>query len=146
MSTFNQSSGAIAVLDTNVILDWLVFDDPTSKPLARALSQGGLQWIGTQAMKDELAHVLSRQLFHSWAPDEVRIWKIWDQFCTMVEAPMPTTETLMRCTDIDDQKFIDLALSQGQWLFSRDHAILRLTQRAKRWGVQITTPEKWGCN
>jgi uncharacterized protein len=143
MSISHSTSSALAVLDTNVILDWLVFDQPSCQPIIESMAKGCVQWIGTQAMRDELAHVLSRQLLAAWAPDETRIWRAWDRFCKMVAPPEPGFSQLLRCTDVDDQKFIDLALQQGQWLLSRDRAVLKLARRAAPWGVRIATPEKW---
>ena len=46
------------VIDTNIALDLLVFDDPGCAPLAAALEAGALQWLATAAMRDEFARVL----------------------------------------------------------------------------------------
>ena len=52
----------------------------------------------------------------------------------------------MRCTDPDDQTFIDLALSRGaQWLLSRDRAVLKLAKRARVLGLHILTPAAWAA-
>ena len=34
-----------AVLDTNVVLDWLVFRNPRTAPVARALESGAMRWL-----------------------------------------------------------------------------------------------------
>ncbi|MEQ1660178.1 MAG: PIN domain-containing protein, partial [Hylemonella sp.] len=47
------------VLDTNIVLDLLVFDDPATPPLKDALAARRLQWIATPAMRVELARVLA---------------------------------------------------------------------------------------
>jgi len=50
----------------------------------------------------------------------------------------------LRCSDGDDQKFIDLAVASGAiWLISRDRAVLRLARRASAFGLAIVTPERW---
>jgi len=55
----------------------------------------------------------------------------------------PVCERL-RCSDSDDQKFIDLAVASGAaWLISRDRAVLRLARRASAFGLAIVTPERW---
>ena len=46
------------VLDTNVVLDLLVFDDPATPALQQALDEGALRWIATPVMREELARVL----------------------------------------------------------------------------------------
>jgi predicted nucleic acid-binding protein len=49
----------------------------------------------------------------------------------------------LRCTDPDDQKFIDAAIVSAQWLISRDRAVLKLARRAAALGLRIVTPERW---
>jgi predicted nucleic acid-binding protein len=46
------------VLDTNVVLDLLVFGDPRSQPVSAGLAGGTLHWLATAAMREELARVL----------------------------------------------------------------------------------------
>ena len=50
----------------------------------------------------------------------------------------------MRCSDPDDQKFIDLAVAAGaRWLVTRDRAVLRLASRMRSAGVLVVTPQAW---
>ena len=49
------------VIDTNVVLDWLVFSNPVGAPLERALRSGRCRWLFTRPMRDELAHVMVRE-------------------------------------------------------------------------------------
>ena len=42
------------VLDTNIVLDLWVFDDPQAVPLREALSAGALRWLATAAMREAL--------------------------------------------------------------------------------------------
>ncbi|MEO8155857.1 MAG: PIN domain-containing protein [Rhizobacter sp.] len=133
-----------AVLDTNVVLDWLVFGNPQCAPLVQAIEQGHLRWLVTEPMRDELAHVLGRGVVDAWRPDLDRLWESWRRLSETVKAPVTTGEALrLRCTDADDQKFVDLALSNAQWLISRDRAVLKLARRAQRLGVRVATPERW---
>ena len=39
------------VLDTNVVLDWLLFNDPSSAHFAKAIAECGLRWVASQAMR-----------------------------------------------------------------------------------------------
>ena len=51
-----------------------------------------------------------------------------------------------RCSDPDDQIFIDLAIAQGaQLLLTRDRALLKLARKAQRHGVWVATPERWAA-
>lgn len=132
------------MLDTNVVLDWLVFRNPHCAPLTRAIEGGQLRWLVTEAMRDELAHVLGRGVVDAWAPDVDRLWESWRLLSELVPPPQIAGEaTRLRCTDSDDQKFVDLALGSAQWLISRDRAVLKLARRAQRLGVRVTTPERW---
>ena len=47
------------VLDTNIVLDLLVFADPQARPLQEGLAGGALQWLATPPMREELARVLA---------------------------------------------------------------------------------------
>lgn len=135
------------VLDTNVVLDWLVFANPAVLPLAQAIESGRFRWLANAAMRAELAHVVNYPAFTVWRLDQSRLWATWDRLAHLPAAvPALTGEALrLRCTDPDDQKFVDLALASSQWLISRDRAVLKLARRATRLGVKVVTPEQWSA-
>jgi predicted nucleic acid-binding protein len=135
----------LVVLDTNVVLDWLLFDHPDGTTLNGSLVAGELRWIATAAMRDELAHVLARGALDRWQPDLPRLWSAWDRHCTEVPAALVAGPASgLRCTDPDDQKFVDLAASRrGSLLLSRDRAVLKLARRLAVLGVTVTTPTAW---
>jgi predicted nucleic acid-binding protein len=133
------------VLDTNVVLDWLLFDDRSAVPLAAAIVQQQLRWVATPAMRDEFAEVLRRGLAAQRNADPAALLAAWDAHAEMRAAParLPASVPLC-CSDPDDQKFLDLAHAAGAtWLLSRDRAVLRLARRAARWGIDISVPERW---
>ena len=135
---------ASVVLDTNVVLDWLVFRNPHCIPLTQAIEEGQLRWLVTEPMRDELAHVLGRGVVDAWAPDEGQLWQSWHRLSETVPLPVLAGDLLrLRCTDPDDQKFVDLAVSSAQWLLSRDRAVLKLARRAQKLGLRVATPECW---
>ncbi len=133
------------VLDTNAVLDWLVFDNPGSQPFARAIVSGSVRWIVNAAVRDELAHVLSRGVVDQWQPDLPRLWHTWERHATPIEQPpLGSPQRRPQCTDTDDQKFVDLALDTGaQWLVTRDRALLKVARRARSLGLAIVTPERF---
>jgi len=131
------------VLDTNVVFDWLVFKNSGCAPLAAAIEAGRLQWVATEAMRGELDHVLSRGVASTYSPDLLLIETTWARLARLVEPPLPTLVPRLRCTDPDDQKFIELALHRACWLVTRDRAVLKLGKRAAAVGVTFTTPERW---
>ena len=133
------------VLDTNTVLDWLVFDDPGCIELSRRILQGHLVWHATQAMRDELAHVLPRPAFARWQPDMARVLASFDQHARMAAPPEEAISMQApSCKDPDDQKFIDLACTIGaRWLFTRDRALLELARPARQMGVEVLKPGDW---
>jgi predicted nucleic acid-binding protein len=131
------------VLDTNVLLDWLVFRNGALHPLVQALQARRLRWIATAAMRDEFVHVVGRGLGDRWVIDEAAWGAAWAVQADLVEAAAAPLH-VPRCTDRDDQKFIDLAVVAGaRWLLTRDRALLKLARRSRRYGVEVLTPEAW---
>jgi predicted nucleic acid-binding protein len=138
---------AVLVLDSNVVFDWLIFRDPRVSPLAQAITTGRARWLVTDPMRDEVEHVLTRGPFLSWRFDPPAFWRAWSRWAEPVPTPTPSEPGLrcLRCTDPDDQKFIDLALQVGaRALLSRDRAVLKLARRATVLGLNIVAPQHWG--
>ena len=131
------------VIDTQIIMDWLVFADPHLIPLAEALESGQLEWIGSPAMLDELRHVLGRGVAADRLPDLARSEEAFVRLCRTIDAE-PAPAVSLVCRDPDDQKFIDLAVAErATWLLSRDKAVLALRKRALAFGLSIATFETW---
>jgi uncharacterized protein len=134
-----QGSPSLAVLDTNVWLDWLVFGDPTIDAIARSVQAGRLQVVACPEMRDELAHVLGREPFCERVARE----HVLDQFDRLSLTKVACSgASPLRCTDPDDQVFLDLAVAaKARWLFSRDKALLALARRARQLhALQIIAP------
>lgn len=138
---------SLLVLDTNVVLDWLVFRDSGCEALGVALCNGQVQWVATTAMREELEHVLTRDTLNAWRPDAVMLWCSWDRWASIVQ-PLPGSPPQSpRCSDPDDQKFIDLAVACGaHWLLSRDRAVLKLRRRLRESGVAVAAPDEWAAH
>ena len=128
------------VLDTNIVLDVLVFRDPATHPLQQVLQSGQRRWIATPAMREELARVLAypqiaaRLAFHQRpAGDVLADFDRWSEVCaTAPKAPVT-------CKDADDQKFIDLAVAHRCELLSKDHAVLSMARRLQPLGVRAAS-------
>jgi putative PIN family toxin of toxin-antitoxin system len=131
----------LVVMDTNVVLDWLLFKEPSVVALGTAVADGRVAWVATASMRDELAHVLGRGLAAVRQANVAAILAQWD--ARVVLRPDAVAHRLA-CTDPDDQKFIDLALaSRARWLVSRDRAVLKLARRATQLGLTIIGPSAW---
>ncbi|MDC8786764.1 putative toxin-antitoxin system toxin component, PIN family [Roseateles koreensis] len=131
------------VIDTQVVMDWLVFNDARVQTLVQALTEKKVRWLGQAAMLDEILHVLGRGVAASYGPDPLLVTQGFAQYCEMTTVAPPRAERLI-CRDRDDQMFIDLAVAvRARWLVSRDRAVLALAKRARAFGVDILTPERW---
>jgi putative PIN family toxin of toxin-antitoxin system len=136
------------VIDTNVLLDWLVFDDPASVPLATAVVTRQAQWIATTEMLEEFTSVLARPLSKRWEDARKRALTLEvDLLCERWLGPLPAAAAGLRCSDVADQKFIDLAIACGACaLITRDRALLDLRPRARPHGVSIVSPAEWSAS
>lgn len=118
------------VLDTNIVLDLFVFDDPAVLPLKDALQTQQLQWIATAAMREELARVLAyKQIVPRLAyyqRSAIEVLADFDRLARLVDVAPKAHPT---CKDPDDQKFIDLAVAHKTPLLSKDHAVLCMQKR-----------------
>lgn len=130
------------VLDTNVVLDWLVFRNTAVLPLVSAIEQRHVEWIACASMRTELARTLGYDNLARWAPDREQALAVFDTHTQLL--PAPATLPALRCSDGDDQVFLDLAVAAGaRWLLSHDRALLRLARRARGLGVTVIQPRLW---
>ncbi len=126
------------VLDTNIVLDLLVFNDPAIATVRQCLHEGSLRWLATQQMCNELEHVLAypkiavRVAFYGLTAAEVL--QAYRQQVQWMEVPARATAV---CKDTDDQKFIDLAVAHQAVLLSKDKAVLRLRKRLLAQGAYV---------
>ncbi len=78
LTSLAKPRGPAIVLDTNVVLDWLLFNDPRSAPVAAAIVQRQVRWIAMRAMRDEFAAVLQRGLAAARGADVSAVLAAWD--------------------------------------------------------------------
>lgn len=127
-----------AVIDTNVLLDFWLFDDPAARPLRAAVESGRVNALRSGDSVDELTHVVLRDRFALATDARFRILRDWDRLATPVERVFPAP---FACSDPDDQKFLDLAYTaRADWLVTKDKALLKLARRARRDGLLILGP------
>ena len=127
------------VLDTNVLLDCWVFDDPRARPLWRAVERKAVQCLRSAATDDELAEVLAREAF---AGRRAALGLQVDTLMLRWQALAQPVERVFaapwHCTDPQDQKFLDLAATaRADLLVSKDKALLKVNGRALRSGLSI---------
>jgi predicted nucleic acid-binding protein len=175
----------LLVIDTNVVLDLLHFDDPAARPLRLALEAGRLRCVVTLATLDEWRRVLayaefglnpaqqaalavryqslaemagtvevSASLPHRWTPVHYGllstpggkpVWSRMPHKGTPIHYGLkPVWSRMPRCSDPDDQKFIELAAAaRAQGLVSKDRAVLKLRRHCAPL-FRIMTPTEAG--
>ncbi|MGC4367493.1 putative toxin-antitoxin system toxin component, PIN family [Hydrogenophaga sp. R2] len=131
-------TAAAVVLDTNIALDLLVFDDAAVGPLRQALAEGRLQWLATEATREEWRRVLDYPQILRRAPaGSPERTAALDAFDAMVRLVPTAAKAPFTCKDGDDQKFIDLAVAHRATLVSKDAAVLCMARRLSRLGVCV---------
>ena len=131
---------ACVVLDTNIVLDLWVFDDPRTHALRARIEAGAVRWRATAAMREELVRVLdypqiaARRALHGLAAQEVLAR--FDRHAELVGDASPAP---MACQDPDDQIFIDLAVAHGAQLWSKDRRVQALRRRLAAAGAELLT-------
>jgi predicted nucleic acid-binding protein len=154
----------LLVLDTNVVLDLLHFDDAAARPLRLALEAGRLRCVVTDSTLEEWRRVLAYPEFGLDPARQAELYARYEALSSRangmggsglppkgtpihyglksVRSRMPHKGTpihyglkpvwsrMPRCSDPDDQKFIELAADiHALVLVSKDRAVLKLRRR-----------------
>jgi predicted nucleic acid-binding protein len=144
-----------AVLDTNIVLDLFLFQDPRTQALRQRLQSQTLNWIATPHMRNELervltyAHIAAKLAFYQLQAQD--ILSQFDRWASLHTEPVAKAPYV--CKDADDQVFIDLAyglaqLAQGGSeaapanpvsLISKDKAVLSMRKRLLKLSVYVSS-------
>ena len=126
------------VIDTNIVLDLWLFEDPATVPLRAALQSGRITHLATSSMREELERVLTYpHIVKRMAKSHIQAQDILQRFDEHLLAAEPADKAPCTCKDPDDQKFIDLAVAHGVPLLSKDAAILCMKKRLLQAGVLL---------
>jgi putative PIN family toxin of toxin-antitoxin system len=134
------------VLDTNVWIDWLVFDDPSIAPIKAAQQDGRIHIVVDEACLEELNEVLA---YPEFGLDDAQKTNHLAEVarCTIMHDVRQSKRAFLlpRCSDPDDQIFLELARdAQADWLITRDKALLRIRRKKlDAAGFRIGTPIQW---
>lgn len=126
------------VLDTNVVLDLFVYEDPATVPLRALLAEPQTRWLATPVMREELRRVLAYpQVLKRMAARELTADAILAAFDARAQIVAIAPKAPYTCKDRDDQQFIDLAVTHRAELVSKDKAVLRMAKRLATLGVRV---------
>jgi len=139
----------VLVLDTNVVLDLLYFDDAKARPLRHALEAGRVRCVTADTTLDEWRRVLAYPEFSLDPTQQAALVARYQALSVKAHSagadtglppkgtPIhdglePVWSRMPRCSDPDDQKFIELAAAaRAQGLVSKDRAVLKLRRRCE---------------
>jgi putative PIN family toxin of toxin-antitoxin system len=133
-----HATPVLVVLDTNIVLDLWLYEDPATPALQDALHHKAVQWLATQVMRDELervlayTHIVQRLTFSGLTAHDILA-----RFDAHAQLMPIASKAQFVCKDADDQKFIDLAAAHQAQLISKDKAVLTMRNRMARLGVAV---------
>jgi putative PIN family toxin of toxin-antitoxin system len=141
------------VLDTNIWLDWLVFDDTGIAHIRQLQEAGHVEILVDAACEAEFAEVITRKFQKKVLDAQAQAAAIaqlrrLSKRVDMTLSP-PERARLPLCKDPDDQKFLELAFSAGaDVLITKDRALLDLSRRKKHQvgrtvNFRILTPDEF---
>jgi putative PIN family toxin of toxin-antitoxin system len=126
------------VLDTNVILDLLVFKDPSAEPIRLLLDAKQVDAVRSEASMLELVDVIQRPTFKLSQEEQEMILQAWESVTRLLENTAIESAPFI-CRDADDQIFLDMAFSlRPALLLSKDLRVLELQATAQRHGIEIS--------
>ncbi len=125
------------IFDTNVLMDFWVFNNPTGLAILENLDR--LTLIGHEETFCEFADVIARSHFALSDDQQAALLKQWSKVhCIWPE----NLSKDLYCRDADDNKFFNLGhATRAQYLVSRDKKVLKARGKAGRFGLTVLTPE-----
>jgi putative PIN family toxin of toxin-antitoxin system len=131
----------ILVLDTNVWLDWLLFDDPSVVALKAAVEEGRAEIFIDAACEAELVRVLAYDLGRHSIDAQKQAACIAE--CRRIAKRLEKAvdvRALPRCPDPADQMFLELAAAaRADYLVTKDRDLLELAR--SRLLFRVVQPE-----
>ncbi len=126
------------VFDTNVLLDFLYWEDSRVVSLLDALEKKTIFALFDEETLFEFALVLDCEKFSLTKEKKEAIFSralSWGRLASAPVSPAPT-----RCKDTDDQKFLDLAFGYKVSLITKDKLLLKAGKKLKKHGVAVKLP------
>ena len=125
------------VLDTNIWLDWLVFEDTGIARIRQLQAAGHVEIVIDAVCEAELAEVPPRKFARRSldARGQAAALAQCRRLARRIDAPLPAPERarLPQCRDPEDQKFLELACAaEADLLITRDRALLELSRRRRK--------------
>lgn len=140
-----QNQHDIAVLDTHIWLEWLLWRSPRLEPLRIKHAAGQLDILHSSETLAEWRRVLG---YPQFAQSEAQIEALCLEFTELTRCCALMTDAersrLPQCRDPDDQKFLELGVvGAATWLITRDKKLRKIGKHKsyKSLGLQVNTLE-----
>ena len=135
------------VIDTNVCLDLFVFNDPRWAKLLSGLKDASIKAYTREDCRQEWLAVLH---YPHLPINDINRGQIINAFDELINCVSPAQKKLQlpRCSDKDDQKFLEIASDSGvETLITKDKALLKLARKTRQAGYfAIEKPEQFIAN
>lgn len=136
------------VLDTNVVLDWLHFEDSSTEALDKSIAANRLTVLANELTADELRRVLAYSKLNIEPERQASILSRYLELTKIVAMPanfardkLLLPDRFPRCADADDQHFLALTFhAKAAALVTKDKALLKLHRKMQRFGLRIVHP------
>ena len=129
------------VIDTNVLISALVFKDSRHLPLREAWQDGRVTPLLSVRTYRELKHVLGYPMFKLEDDQIAEGLALLGPFIEWVQLDPAQTATLPKCSDRDDQKFVETAhCGRADALLTYDRALLKMRKRVS---FEVLKPDVW---
>ena len=129
------------VIDTNVLVSALIFKDSRHLPLREAWQQKRVTPLLSIATYRELKHVLGYPMFKLEDEQITDAVALIGPFIEWVAIDAERAAALPKCSDRDDQKFLQVALcGNADALLSYDRALLKMKRGLP---FPVLKPETW---
>ena len=124
------------VLDTNAVLDWLLFRDRGLARIAAAIESGAATALTSKPCLEELCRVLGYPEFKLDEDKQAALLQHYQQYVQVIDivADADWAIVVPLCKDPDDQKFLELASQERAVLVTKDKLLLHLARRVAKAG------------
>lgn len=132
------------ILDTNIWLDWLVYNDASLTTFVREYEAASFGIVYTTEMLTEFAIVIRRAAFKRSKIEQRALIDKFKSLATLVELPAEPIRSGLKCHDPADQIYLDAAFFfKVDGLISKDKLVLALKNKAAKHQIWIGTPQQW---
>ena len=131
------------VIDTNVLVSALIFKDSRHLPLREAWQKKRFVPLMSVATYRELKYVLGYPMFKLEDSQIVDAVALIGPCIEWVTVDLDRAAALPKCSDRDDQKFLQVALcGEASALLSYDRALLKMKRNLP---FPVLKPEAWSA-